>query len=44
MGKEAQSVPAAAVLYNKANEILGYLKIITLNYNYFLSRLNFINL
>ena len=24
MGKEAQNVPAAAVLYKKANEILGY--------------------
>jgi len=27
MGKEAQNVPAAALLFSKANDILGYLQL-----------------
>lgn len=42
MGKEAQSVPAAALLYKKANEILGYLVIITFKLQLFLVKINFL--
>lgn len=36
MGKEAQSVPAAAELYKKANDILGYHEIVELFLTYFI--------